>query len=149
MLDREIIPQDSAININPSDIESINILKDLQYTGVYGNAKDTIVITSRKKTEYETIVIAPGYENFLTTQKSKEFYSETYLKTKNIQMVSEWNYRYRSPSLYDSKIYEAAIDYNASTEYGIDVEYELYMFFRFMEKENGMSLIGDRSVAQL
>lgn len=99
--------------------------------------------------KYETIVIAPGYESFSTTQKSKEFYTESYLKTKNVFMVNEWNYRYSNPSRYNPNIYEASIDYDPNTDYGLDVEYELYMFFRFMEKQNKMSLIGDRATAQL
>jgi len=140
------IPMDNTFNLNSlsiEDIEDISILKDPALARL--DIKDPIIlITTKKKTEYETIVFAPGYETFLTTQKSKDFYSESYLKTKNIQMVNEWNYRYKNTAIYNPKIYEASIDYNTSTDYGIDVEYELYMFFRFMEKENKMSLIQDK-----
>lgn len=63
-------------------------------------------------------------------------------------MVTEWNYRHSNPGRYNPHIYEAAIDYDSKTDYGIDVEYTLYMFFRFMEKENNMSLIGDRQITE-
>ncbi len=60
----------------------------------------------RPEDKYETIVFAPpGYETFLATQKSKDFYSKSYLKTKNLLMVSEWNYRCNNPSIYNPPEY--------------------------------------------
>ena len=142
------IPMDNPfdlynLSIKEEDIEDISILKDSSLVG-FDIKNPIILITTKKKPEYETIVFAPGYDTFLASQKSKKFYSESFLKTKNIQMVSEWNYRCNNPSIYNPKIYEASIDYSANTDYGLDVEYELYMFFRFMEKENNMSLIQDK-----
>jgi len=142
------IIMDISFNINQipvNDIHSFKVYRDEEAVALFGTQgrNGVISISTIPPTEYETIVFAPGYETFLATQKSKDFYSESYLKTKNVQMVSEWNYRCNTPSVYNPKIYEATIDYNAQTDYGIDVEYELYMFFRFMEKENRMSLIND------
>ena len=145
-------------NIQSEDVELVDILKSNKAILKYGNkAKYGAIVLKFKETvdpekykdivyidEYETIVFAPGYETFLASQKPKDFYSESYLKAKNILMVNEWNYRCNNPSIYNPKIYEASIDYSANTDYGLDVEYELYMFFRFMEKENKMSLIGDK-----
>jgi len=147
VIDGIVMDENYDINTLSADIESFSILKD-EPAGL-DSKNPTILITTKKKKEYETIVIAPGYESFLATQKSKQFYSETYLKTKNILMVNEWNYRCSNPRQYNPSIYEASIDYDAKTEYGIDVEYELYMFFRFMEKQNRMSLTGDRIVVDL
>jgi len=148
------IEMEESFDINQvpiADIHEINIYKEEQAIALFGTRaqKGVICISKTPPIEYETIVFAPGYESFLATQKSKDFYSESYLKTKNMQMVIEWNYRYRNPSIYNPKIYEAAIDYESKIDYGLDVEYELYMFFRFMEKENRMSLINDRVVAGL
>lgn len=97
---------------------------------------------------YEVIVFDAGFESFLATQKSPAFYSESTLKAKNALMVNEWNSRHRQPSLYDSSIYEVNIDYNQNIDYGLGVEYQLYMFFRYMEKENNMSLIGNYYAAR-
>lgn len=93
------------------------------------------------KEEYEAIVFDAGFETFLATQKSSSYYSETYLKGKNRAMVTEWNIRHSLPSLYNPDIYEVNIDYNPTIDYGLDVEYTLYMFFCFMEKQNKISLI--------
>lgn len=111
-----------------------------------GKIRDLIAIHQEEKEEYETIVFAPGFESFVTTQPTKSYFTESWLKSKNILMVTEWNYRNNNPSRYNPSIYEEAIDYDNRTDYGLDVEYTLYMFFRFMEKENNMSLIGDRQI---
>lgn len=138
-------------NIKVEDIASISILKDSSMIGIYGDPPantQTLVIYTKQfmekdKEEYEAIVLDAGFESFLLTQQPKEFYSETYLKTKNVLMVTEWNARHSLPLLYDPNIYEVSIDYNPQTDYGLEVEYRLYMFFRFMEKEHRMSLIDD------
>lgn len=101
-------------------------------------SKDSV---ANEDEEYEAIVIAPGFDTFLATQQSKEFYSEATLKAKNAPMVAEWNYRYRQPLRYDPNIYEEEIIYDSNTEYGLEVEYTLYMFFKFMEKQHKMSLM--------
>lgn len=138
-------------NIKVEDVASISVLKDSSMIGIHGNPpndKMTLVIYTKQfmekdKEEYEAIVLDAGFESFLLTQQPKEFYSETYLKTKNVLMVTEWNARHSLPLLYDPNIYEVSIDYNPQIDYGLEVEYRLYMFFRFMEKEHRMSLIDD------
>lgn len=108
---------------------------------VFVFAQSTEKNDNEEKTGYEAIVFDPGFDLFLTTQPSKSFYSEPFLKTKNTLMVAEWNYRVNNPMRYRRDIYEIKIDYDPNIEYGIDVEYTLYMFFRFMEKENHISLL--------
>jgi hypothetical protein len=38
--------------------------------------------------------------------------------------------------------YESHIDYDALTDYGLDLNYKLYNYFRFVEDEYGINLIG-------
>lgn len=96
-----------------------------------------------RECEYEVVVLDAGYESFLATQQSKEFFTESVLKGKNEIMVNEWNQRYRQPRHYDPSIYEVSIDYDRNVEYGLEFEYRLYMFFRFMEKQHGISMTND------
>lgn len=141
------------------NIETFKVLKGNEATELYGEAgKDGVVLVTTKeyekklqeeKEEYEVVVLTPGYDAFLSTQKSKEFYTESLLKSKNIQMVKEWNFRYNIPTQYSSDIYEVSIDYDSEYAYGLEFEYRLHMFFRFMEKEHNMSLIGDRLAAKM
>ncbi len=95
-------------------------------------------------TKYELIVFESGYETFLVSQaKPKWYYSNSYYKNWNIQYVTEWNYRYNNPLKYGN-FYETEINYNPSVDYGIDLNYRLYQYFQFIEKEYGIVLIPRR-----
>ena len=105
-----------------------------------------VAITSGEddSTKYELIVFDPGYESFLVSQPyPKWYYSEEYYKTWNIQYVIEWNYRFRNPMIFGN-FYETEINYNPSEEYGLDLNYQLYQYFQFIEKKYGIVLISRR-----
>ena len=140
IIDDSIATEASLKSINPNDIESISILRN---KALPISLKDSVVlqITTKEKEEYEAIVLDPGFDTFLATQPSKQFFSKTKLKAKNTLAVIEWNYRHKNPLFFNPNIYEVHIDYDQKTDYGLDVEYTLYMFFRYMEKENNITLI--------
>jgi len=84
--------------------------------------------------EYEIIIIDSGFEAYLNSiAKPASFYSQTYYETKNKFYVTEWNIRAQNPLRYNSSIYENVIDYNFNTDYGLDVNYKLYNYFKFVE----------------
>ena len=136
LLDDSVITKDSLLKIDPSAIESINIITD----GDMHPINKPVTISIKLKPIYEAIVIEPGYESFLVTQRPKDFYTESSLKAKNVFLVSEWNYRCENPMLYSPMIYEAKIDYHPQNDYGLDVEYSLYMFFKYMDKKYKLGL---------
>lgn len=99
-------------------------------------APDTAV---EEETEYELIVLEPGYEAYLVTQLPMEYYSENYYKTWNHQYVTEWNIRFLSGprrELFDNEIY-----YDPMTNYGLELECRLYHFFRFFEDKYDITLV--------
>jgi len=84
--------------------------------------------------EYEIIIIDIGFETYLhSIAKPDNFYSQQYYETKNTFYVTEWNIRAQNPLKYNSSIYENVIDYNFNTNYGLDVNYKLYNYFKFVE----------------
>jgi hypothetical protein len=93
--------------------------------------------------QYELIVIDPGYEFFLATQKHMEFYSQHYYENWNQRYVMEWNYRHSQPLRYGD-IYETYIDYSPHIDYGLELNYKLYYYFRFFEKKHGVRLLPER-----
>ena len=156
------LPMDIDFDSNSIDIQtidSIDVLKDQMATAIYGSRgeKGSIFIYTKdylqkKKEEsvvYEITVLDPGYETFLLMQKPKEFYSASSLKIQNAMMVSEWNYRYSQPLHYNPDIYEVKIDYEANRYYGLEFEYRLYMFFKFMEKEHRIAILNDSQTTVL
>ncbi len=143
------VPQEinySQDEINPDEIANITILKDASATALYGSRgrNGVIIIQTKKyqeeleakKVEYDLTVLDLGYESFLAMQPSTESFSLSYLENKNRQYVSIWNSRVVAGN---PEIYEMPIDYDSQTYYGLDFEYKLYMFFKFMEDKYQIS----------
>ncbi len=84
--------------------------------------------------EYEIIIIDIGFDTYLKSiAKPANYHSQNYYETKNRFYVTEWNIRARNPLRYNSNIYENVIDYDFHTDYGLDVNYKLYNYFKFVE----------------
>jgi len=97
---------------------------------------DTVSVDSL---EYRLIVLDPGFETWLVTRPSKDFYSNEYYAQKNRLYVSEWNLRYMTSN--NNGMYENYIDYNPNTDYGIDINYKLYYYFKYFEETNHIKLL--------
>ncbi|MEZ5082877.1 MAG: DUF6146 family protein [Bacteroidales bacterium] len=90
--------------------------------------------------QYELTIIEPGFDSwFITNRKPVWYHEETYYKTYNQLYVNEWNVRVRSIE-FDVP-YDNIIHYNYMTEYGIDLEYKLFWYFKFMEDKYNMKLL--------
>jgi hypothetical protein len=89
---------------------------------------------ANEELEYEIIIIDPGFETYLyTIAKPANFYSQDYYEIKNQRYVVEWNIRARTPMRYNADIYEMEINYEPHIDYGLDVNYKLYNYFKFVE----------------
>lgn len=95
---------------------------------------DTIRIIN-EELEYEIIIIDIGFESWLVTQKPMWYYSNSSLRIKNNFYVVEWNSRVNQPMRYDSYLYEMPIDYSPHIDYGMEVNYKLYMYFQFFQQK--------------
>lgn len=97
------------------------------------SAKETVRIVN-DSLEYEIIITDIGFESYLNSiAKPINFYSKEYYETKNRFYVSEWNSRVLNPFKYRSDIYENQINYESSVDYGIEVNYKLFNYFKFVE----------------
>ncbi len=94
--------------------------------------KDTIRIAN-DSLQYEIIIIEPGFEAWLTTQKPRNYYSLIFLENRNIRFVTEWNNRVAQPHRFDPTFYEMRIDYFTSIHYGYEVNYLLYHYFMYFQ----------------
>ena len=96
------------------------------------NQKDTIRIAN-DSLQYEVVIIEPGFNAWLTTQKPRNYYSLQYLENHNIRFVTQWNKRVAQPYQYDPNLYEMRIDYFSTTDYGYEVNYLLYHYFMYFQ----------------
>lgn len=96
---------------------------------------DTLSVDS---TEYRLIVFDPGFELWLAMKPPRDFHSKDFYEQKNRLYVTEWNNRYRSTQNHN--LYESAINYDPRTDYGLDLNYKLYYYFKYFEETNGVRL---------
>lgn len=93
--------------------------------------------------EWELTVIDTQFDYFLNAiAKPINQYSESFLKSRNTMLVTEWN-SYYSSGRYRNVI-ESSIDYDSREKYGIKFEYKLYQVFAYVNwkyklKMNGLS----------
>jgi hypothetical protein len=97
------------------------------------------VMVSEDSTEYRLIIMDLGFDSWLATRPARDFYSNNYYRLKNRFYVSEWNFRYIASSNPD--LYDNYIEYDPDTDYGIDINYRLYYYFRYFEERNHVNLL--------
>lgn len=101
---------------------------------------DTINISS-DKTEYEIIIIEPGFNTWLySIARPEGYYSQNFLENRNYLMVQEWNQRVIQPLRYNPNLYELQIDYQKNIDYGYEVNYKLYNYFIYFQRKYNQRL---------
>ena len=94
---------------------------------------DTIHI-SNPDLEYEIIIIEPGFDSWLITQKPRGFYSLNYLENKNRIFTSLYNNRVHD-SRFSKKLYTQEIYYDHTIKYGYEVNYLLFNYFIYFQEK--------------
>lgn len=98
------------------------------------NKDQSLTFDKNEEDEYDLIVFDAQYDVFLMTiARPQNFYSENYYKMKNDQYVNVWNNRHAQPLRFDPDLYAVHINYDPKINYGINLEYKLYNFFKFIE----------------
>ena len=91
-------------------------------------------------TEYDVIISEPGYDSWMATNRKPIWYhSKEYYENLNQLYVNEWNHRVRTVG-YD-KPYDYLINYDPSIDYGEEVEYKLFWYFKFMQQKYDIKLL--------
>lgn len=91
--------------------------------------------------EWELQVYDSQFDYFLNAvAKPISQYSESYLKNKNIFLVTEWNSYYYSGKYRN--IIESSVDYDPRENYGIKFEYKLYQVFVYVQWKYGLKMNG-------
>ena len=94
---------------------------------------DTVIISS-DESDYEIIIIEPGFNAWLvSTARPEGYYSQQWLESRNAILVQAWNQRNLQPMSYDPNLYEVRIDYDTRTDYGYEVNYKLYNYFVYFQ----------------
>lgn len=91
--------------------------------------------------EWDLTVLDAQYDYFLSAvAKPIDMYSETFLKARNAQLVSEWNNSFYSGRYRN--IIESSIQYDLDENYGKNFEYKLYQVFVYVNWKYGLRMNG-------
>ena len=102
---------------------------------------DTVRIAN-DSLQYEVIIIDAGFTTWLASRAyPRNYYSQSYLETKNRFWVSEWNIRAANPLGYGD-LYEMRIDYEPQINYGYEVNYLLYNYLVYFQNKYRQRLGG-------
>ncbi|MEE1963348.1 DUF6146 family protein [Allomuricauda taeanensis] len=108
---------------------------------VFDSAEEEPVEIKDEETEYEIIIIEPGFYTWLQSiAKPEGYYSQSFLESRNAIMVINWNQRVLQPSMYNPNLYEMQINYDPNIDYGYEVNYKLYNYFVYFQRKYNQRL---------
>lgn len=107
---------------------------DLDNNATTATANDTVRIVN-DSLEYEILIIEPGFNTWLLTQPPRQFYAQSTLEIRNKIMVINYNNKVLQPTRFNSNLYIQQIDYDNFTDYGYEVNYLLFNWFEFFQKQ--------------
>ena len=103
---------------------------------------DTIHIQNNA-IEYDVTIIDAGFQSWFNSYaKPKNYYSQSFLESRNRIWVLEWNRRAMLPSQYNPNLYEMTINYESNVNYGYDVNYMIYNYLVYFQLTNKQQLGG-------
>ena len=94
--------------------------------------------------EYEITITDIGFPRFLNTQPPEDYYSIDYLERRNQFFVAEYNRRVLDIR-YSRELYPQRIEYDLSVQYGKEVNYLLFQYFRYFSREYNQKFPGLRN----
>ena len=91
--------------------------------------------------EWDLTVIDTQFDYFMNAvARPISQYSESYLKSRNTMLVTEWNSYFMSGRYRN--IIESSIDYDPREKYGIKFEYKLYQVFVYVNWQYKLKMNG-------
>lgn len=107
------------------------VKKDIQNTT---NAISDTVRIANDSLAYEIIIIEPGFNQWLATQRPRGFYEQFWLENRNIFLVTEYNNRVINSTQFNPNLYLQQINYDRTVDYGYEVNYLLWNWFQFFQE---------------
>lgn len=103
---------------------------------------DTIRIAN-DELEYEILIFDNGFSSWFNSfAKPRNYYSQSYLESRNRVWVLEWNRRTIQATQYNADMYALSIDYQQNIDYGYEVNYMLYYYLVYFQLTNNQRLGG-------
>lgn len=110
----------------------------MESTGNGGNITDTnsgiVAKEESDSVEYDLVIFDPDFDVWLTMNAMpRGAYSQQYLEQWNAILANQWNSAGAGTGRLDCRP-TTHLDYNPGTDYGMELNYKLYNYFRFMHE---------------
>ena len=103
---------------------------------IFNSGSEEPVEIENEETEYQIIIIEPGFYTWLMSVARPEgYYSKHWLENRNQILVINWNQRVLQPRQFDPNLYQLQIDYDPNIDYGYEVNYKLYNYFIYFQRK--------------
>ncbi len=100
---------------------------------------DSLAIVEGDTTEYELMIFDNVFHSwFLTNSKPVWYHEASYYRSQNIHYVANWNSRVRQSNYRPPFEYE--IDYDPKIDYGVELDWQLFWYFKYLEHKLGIRL---------
>lgn len=84
--------------------------------------------------QYELLIFDAEFQSWYNqVQQPPSFYSQQYLENWNEQLVSQWNTQIPN-SLRAACLQDSYIQYDANTDYGLELNHRLFYYFRYIHQ---------------
>ncbi|WP_222984096.1 DUF6146 family protein [Flagellimonas meishanensis] len=108
---------------------------------VFVSSDEEPVEIKDEESEYEIIIIEPGFNAWLLSIARPEgYYSQQFMENRNMLYVMEWNRRVLQPNQFNPNLYEMQINYEQGIDYGYEVNYKLYNYFIYFQRKYNQRL---------
>lgn len=108
---------------------------------IFNSQDEQAVEITNQETEYEIIIIEPGFYTWLNSiARPSGYYSQSWLENRNQILVQNWNLRVLQPRQFDPNLYLWQIDYDWQIDYGYDVNWKLYNYFIYFQRKYNQRL---------
>lgn len=82
--------------------------------------------------DFKLVIFEPGFDLWLSKQPPMESYALDYLESKNRRFVNAYNLKVLTNH---GQLYPQTINYDSSVEYGLELNYKLFMYFKFFQEK--------------
>lgn len=104
------------------------------------NRGSNIITQKDGSDEYELIIIDSDFDRwFSMNRRPVDLHSLEYYESQNRRYVQAWNQKVNQQGAYHGVDYpfENYIDYDSNINYGLELNYQLYNYFRYIEDRFG------------
>lgn len=97
-------------------------------------AQSNVINIDEDQEEHELIIMDPGYNRWaVTNAKPISYYSPQYYRQWNQRYVQAWNSLAIQAVQYGPNFpFVNQIDYDYATDYGVDLDYQLFTYFQYV-----------------